>query len=104
MGTRNNLSFVDKNHSAKGILSLVLGGMSWITAIVLVILSFSKNGNAGIYIGSCGIVAMITAGIGIWFAISGLAEKETSHLSAGIGLSLNLLILAAWIAMFISGI
>lgn len=104
MGTRNNLSFVDKSHSAKGLLSLVLGSMSWTAAVTLVLLSFSQDGNAGIYAGSCGIVAMITAGIGVWSAISGLGEKEKKRLSAVIGLLLNILILAAWIAMFISGI
>lgn len=104
MGTRRSLSFTDKTQSAKGILSIILGIMSAGTCVILVVMSFVQQGNAGSYVGSTALVAIITAGIGLGYALAALKEEETKRTPIIIGLLLNLLILCVWVILFINGI
>lgn len=104
MGTRSSLSFTDKTQSARGILSIILGSMSAAACVILIVISFVQQGNAGAYVGATALVAIIAAGIGLGYALAALKEEETKRAPIIIGLLLNLLILCVWVILFITGI
>lgn len=78
--------------------------ISLIAAVVLVIISGSSRGNAGITVGACGIVAIITSVIGLVFAILGSIEADIDKLPAYIGFIINIIITIAWACLFVIGI
>ena len=104
MSRRNNtsLSFADNRCSPKGICSAVLAGVAFAICVAAVIISYKKDGNAGNIVGSCGIMALLSAAMGIGFGIGGIAEGG-GRIVSWIGTVFSALLLAGLVFLFISG-
>jgi len=100
---KRSIKFTDKSHATNGIISTILGGISVVLMIVLIIISYSKSGAAGVYTGSIGLTACIIAVIGLITGISSFKERERYYLFSKIGSLLNIIIIALWIAIYIIG-
>ncbi|MFA9378154.1 MAG: DUF6142 family protein [Lachnotalea sp.] len=104
MKSRNrSIKFSNKSHATKGIISTIFGGFSLILMLVLVAISYSTNGAAGIYAGSIGLTALVIAVMGLYLGLSSFKERERYYLFSKIGSLLNALIIALWIAIYIIG-
>lgn len=104
MSRRNStsLSFADKHSSGKGICSAVLAGIAFVICVAAVAISYKKDGNAGNIVGSCGIMAFLSAAMGTGFGIGGIAEGG-SRIVSWIGTVVSALLLAGLVLLFISG-
>ncbi len=100
---KRRIKFSDKSHATKGILATILGTISLVLMIVLVIISYSEKGDAGIYVGSIGLVAFVMAIIGLITGISSFKERERYYLFSKIGSLLSAMIIVLWIAIYIIG-
>ena len=97
-----SLSFADNRNSGKGICSAVLAGIAFVICVIAVVISYKKDGNAGNIVGSCGIMALLSAAMGTGFGIGGIAEGG-NRIVSWIGMLVSALLLAGLVYLFISG-
>lgn len=100
----NSLSFASKEQSIKGYLSVALAVVALIICVVAVMISYGKEGNAGSIIGSCGIMAFLSAVMGFCFGIGAVVEKNSMRLAAWGGMLLSLLLAAGLVVLFVIGL
>lgn len=100
---KKNIKFTDKSHAVNGIVSTVLSGVSITLMLALVIFSYIREGNAGIYIGSIGLTALIIAIVGLVKGIKSFQERERYYLFSKIGSIVNAVIILLWIAIYVIG-
>lgn len=100
---KRSIKFSDKSHATKGIIATILGGISLVLMIALVIISYSKKGDAGIYAGSIGLAAFFVAIVGLTTGISSFKERERYYLFSKIGSLLNVMIISLWVVIYVIG-
>lgn len=106
MGKRNssNLSFKDFKVSQKGVMSIILGMLSFFAAVALIVFSTLKQGKADEIVGACGVVAIITALLGLGYSVAGAKEADCAHLPAYLGFVINVVIVVSWCCLFVIGL
>ncbi|KAB1441012.1 DUF6142 family protein [Candidatus Galacturonibacter soehngenii] len=97
------IKFTDKSHAVNGVVSTILGSISIIFMLALVMFSYMYKGEAGIYIGSIGLMAFIIALVGLGKGIKSFQERERYYLFSKIGSILNAIIITLWIAIYVIG-
>lgn len=102
MRRRNSYKFADKKHSKRGKISLALAVLSLIAAIGMVVLSIQNDGNANVYIGSAGLLALILTVVSLVIGLSSLLE-ESYKLFPVLGSICSGLMLAGWVAVYVLG-
>ena len=100
---RKNIKFTDKSHAVNGIVSTILGGVSILFMLALVIVSYIRKGNAGIYVGSIGLTAFLISIVGLIRGIKSFKERERYYLFSKIGSLLNAIIVFLWVAIYLVG-
>lgn len=100
----SSLSFSEKQPSVKGFFSAVLAGIAIVTGVAAVLISYHNKGNAGMLIGSCGIMGFLSSAMGFGFGIGGMLEENCKRIWAVIGLILSFLMLAGLVAVFVIGL
>ncbi len=91
-------------HSKKGMLSLIVAGITFVAFLALIITAFLLNGQSAAIIGSFGIFTMIISGMGVLTGIRGFRERDKNYLTCKIGTTINGLVLIMLIGIFIRGI
>jgi hypothetical protein len=71
--------------------------------VVLVIISYLSKGEAGIYVGSIGLTALVIALIGFVRGLASFKERECYYLFSKIGSIINVIIIALWVAIYMIG-
>lgn len=100
---KKSIKFTDKSHATNGIISTILGGISFVLMVALVIISYMKKGNAGIYLGSIGLTAFVIASVGLAKGIASFKERERYYFFSKVGSICNVIIIALWMAVFVIG-
>lgn len=100
---KKSIKFTDKSHAVNGVVSTILASISIILMLSLVVLSYMNKGEAGIYIGSIGLIAFIIAIVGLVKGIKSFHERERYYLFSKIGSILNAIITTLWIAIYVIG-
>lgn len=100
---KKGIKFSDKSHATNGVVSTILGVISLILMLALVIISYIKKGEAGIYLGSIGLTAFVIAIVGLIRGIKSFGERERYYLFSKIGSIINAIILVLWIAIYVIG-
>lgn len=100
---KRRIKFTDKSHATNGVISTILGGISIVLMLVLIAISYSKSGAAGVYAGSIGLTAFVIAVIGLITGISSFKERERYYLFSKIGSLLNIIIITLWVVIYIIG-
>ena len=91
-------------HSKKGMLSLIVAGITVAALLALIITAFLLKGQSAAIIGSFGIFTMIISGTGILTGIRGFRERDKNYLTCKIGAAINGIVLILLIIIFIRGI
>ena len=102
--SNSSLSFASKEQSVKGYLSVALAAVALLICAAAVIVSYVRKGNAGSIIGSCGIMAFLSAVMGFCFGIGGIAERDNARLLSWIGMLVSLILAAGLVVLFVSGL
>lgn len=100
----NNLSFSEQQYSVKGIFSAVLAATALLVCLAAVILSYYKKGEAGSAVGACGVMAFLSAAMGIGFGIGGIMEGARKRLLTFVGTIVSILIFTGLAVLFVMGI
>lgn len=101
---RKNFIFTDKSHAIKGVMSSVFALLSAGLLVLAVYLSYEKQGQAGITIGSIGLWSMIIAMIGVYLGVISFWEKEKYYFFSKTGTLLNVILFIIWCAIFFIGL
>lgn len=102
MRRRNSYKFADKKHSKRRKISLSLAVLSLMAAIGMVTLSIQNAGNASVYIGSAGLLALMLTVVSFVMGLSSLLE-ESYKLFPVLGSICSGVMLAGWVAVYVLG-
>lgn len=103
MRRREKYISVEKYESVLGLTSILMGVGTVIGVLLLFVLSYFKQGNAGIWIGAVGLLLILVAFAAIVIAVMGLRDPEALHTRPTIGLIENSMIFILLIFLYISG-
>lgn len=88
-GKRKKIQFSDKTHPPRGIVSVILGGVTLCLLVTLCIISGRAKGQAGIGIGFAGICALGMSLFGFIIAVRCSREEDIYMVTPAVGSVLN---------------
>ncbi len=97
-------SFARKKEAEGGIISSIYAGFSLGLFIVSAILSFYLEGNAGRWIGTFGLMAILFSACGFVTGLKSFKEKDRNYRFSAIGSLLSGVFLVGWLALFLNGV
>ena len=100
----NKYKFSDKNQTLGGTLSLLLGIGSLVCLFYGVYLSFKAHGNAGIEVGSLGMLAFMLSTIGSIIGFLSFKENDKFYTLSKIGTLICGIMTVMMAAIFMMGI
>lgn len=77
---RINYKFTERNHSVKGVVSLIVALLSMIWGMIMIIISFQNKGNGSVYLGSGGVLSLLMAMWAFILAIQSMREEKSYRL------------------------
>lgn len=83
--------FTSKDHSKKGIMSVILGILSIVTFITAVYLSYSNGGESSARYGAAGLLACVFLAVGMVLGVWAAMEKDRFKLFPVLGIILNMI-------------
>lgn len=86
---RHGYMFTNKNNTRGGIISTVLAVVSFAMIVSGIIISFQKEGNAGIIVGVFGTASFMFSAIGEVMGLRSFKEREKFYLFSWIGILTN---------------
>ena len=101
---RGNIKFKGREHSKRGILSLLLGLLSLITFVVISFVSGVAKGKGGIELGLIGLLCAACSVVGFLIGIKSFKEKDIYLVAPIMGLGLNGVMLIVYFCLYIVGI
>ena len=103
MSRGGNYKFTSKKQSENGILSTVLGFISFISFFAAMSYSFRNAGNVGMRFGAVGLLALIFSFIGLVLGFISLGEQEVFTLFPRLGTVVSVLSFLCWIWVILVG-
>ena len=91
-------------HAKHGVRSTLIAIAAIVLLSLLVTVSYVQEGKAATMIGALGIGAWILSGVGIFFGMIGLRERERKYLTCRIGLVCNAALFVGLAIIFFRGI
>ena len=91
-------------HAKRGIVSCVCAGFAGVILSSMLISAYLSRGGAKPIVGLLGIMTMILAAVGIYFAVKGFKEREKDYLTCKIGIGCNLFLFLSFLAIFCRGL
>ncbi len=103
-GKKENLKFVVKNRSTKGIISFGIGCFSVIAFLTISFVSSLADGNSGLFIGGIGILLFILSVIGVVVGIQSCKEKEIYYTAPVVGIVMNGIFSIIYFILYLLGL
>ena len=101
---RYKYNFAKKKHSARGMISSVLAGISLGLLAVSSVCSLAFHGNGGMYLGAMGLIAICISVYGFILGLKSFSDKNRDLLFCKIGSVGSGILMVAWLALFLTGI
>lgn len=96
--------YEETNHSGRGILAAVLGGVSLLVFVILVGICAMLEGSGGLWAGSIGFTAFVMAFYGMAVGLKSFHDQCKSYLFCKIGTLLCGFMVAVWFLIFCVGL
>ncbi len=96
--------FTDRSHSVRGLISIIAGGISLVTLLVLSVISSFSKGNGGLIIGVIGMLSFAISVAGFILGIKGCREKEIYYTAPITGMVLNGFLSIIFFVLYMMGI
>lgn len=101
---RYKYDFTKQNHSVRGRISVLFGGISLGLLAVSSVCSLLLHGKGGIYLGAMGLLAMGLSMYGFVLGLKSFSEKNRNLFWCKIGAVGNGILMVAWLSLFLIGI
>ncbi len=85
-------------------MSTILGSISMVSLLIVIYLTFLKDGQAPISYGLTGLLVALFSFIGLLLGLTSLKESDRFHLFQWIGLIINSIVLIAMILIIYAGL
>lgn len=92
---RRNYIYTNKKHSERAIMSTILGTISCVSLVIVVYMTYLREGAATVGYGVTGLLATLFSVVGLTLGIITAREKDYYRLFPRLGIGLNLLALAS---------
>ena len=102
-GRRRQIRFTDKSHPKMGIVSLIIGVLSWAALIALCVISYSTKGHSGLIAGVCGILIFIAATLGFIFSVRCYKLEDIYMVTPAAGSLLNGFMMVICVFLYVIG-
>ena len=96
--------FSGRNHSIRGLISVIIGGITLLALIILSVISSLSGGNGGLILGIIGMVLFIMSIAGFILGIKSCREKEIFYTAPVVGMVLNGFLFIVFFALYMVGI
>ncbi len=96
MAKRRVYSFMDQKYSVNGIASVLLSIGSLVVFVLLLFLSFWMKGDAGAWIGACGVTGIVMAILGMRYGFVSFRDDCQSYFCSKCGTIISTVAIAAW--------
>lgn len=93
MSHKNSYIFTNKNHTAKGIMSTILGIISLATLIYMVVMSYRQEGAVPQQYGITALLLTIFSLVGVTVGVISRTERDKYYFFSYLGVLLNVLAL-----------
>ena len=104
MARRQKYKFAKKEYAKKGRISTWIAAASAIIFLIAVIVSYAFQGQAGVYVGGLGLMAMLLSVFGFGGGVRGFSEKKCSHIFCTVGTIANGLMTIIFLALISLGV
>ena len=81
--------FTNRNHPVKGIMSFILGMISWITILTAIHFTYQNGGISDLRCATAGLLAFLFGASGFILGIMSRMEKDKYYLFSYLGIGLN---------------
>lgn len=96
--------FSGRNHSIRGLISVIIGGITLLALIILSVISSLSGGNGGLILGIIGMVLFVMSIAGFILGIKSCREKEIFYTAPVVGMVLNGLLSIVFFVLYMVGI
>ncbi|MBS6194423.1 MAG: hypothetical protein KH828_02415 [Clostridiales bacterium] len=104
MKRRFKYSFTRKGETEGGFASVIFAGLSLLLFLIAAGISFFWEGNAGSWIGSFGLMAILFSICGFFIGIKSFQEREKNYRFSVLGSMANGIFCVGWLALFLIGV
>lgn len=101
---RQEYAFEESRHSGRGILAVILGGISMLAFVILVSICALLGGQGGAWTGSIGFSAFVAAFCGMVFGLKSFHDQCRSYIFCKVGTLLSGFMVAVWFLIFCVGL
>lgn len=101
---KDSYKFTGKSHSIKGMVSTVIGGVSFVGLLTLFILSGVHKGNGSIIFGIAGMILFVLSFTGFVVGVRSCLEKEIYYTAPITGMSINGILTIILFILYVMGI
>lgn len=92
----NKISYIRKPMAKNGCIALALSGASLILSAAAVAYACRTRGNAPLFIAAVGFCGIAAAAVSVIYGILSFFEKDRNYLPSKIGLTVDGIVLLAW--------
>lgn len=103
MGRKNDYASIDRYKSVLGLISILMGFFVIVGYILLFLLAYMAEGEAGLWIGVLGFVLFFIVIGAIIMAIKGLRDPDAQNTRPVVGLIENGILLVCILGLYIMG-
>ncbi len=96
--------FSGRNHSIRGLISVIIGGITLLALIILSVISSLSGGNGGLILGIIGMVLFVMSIAGFILGIKSCREKEIFYTAPVVGMVLNGFLFIVFFTLYMVGI
>lgn len=89
MSQKRSYMFTNRKHSQKAVMSTVFGVLCTVSLVVVIVLSYSRNGDIPAGYGFTGVFATLLSLIGLILGALAVREKDRFKLFGWLGILLN---------------
>ncbi|HAK58742.1 MAG TPA: hypothetical protein DCP06_07165 [Lachnospiraceae bacterium] len=101
--SRQRIQFSNRTHPSSGILSLVMGGVSFVILIVLCLVSGGDKGESGPWMGIAGLWTIVLSGIGFFLSTKSYRMEDIYRITPVLGSVFNGVVLLVLLFLYIIG-
>ncbi len=100
---KKRYKFTDKNQSKNGIFSACLGMAALLLTGGVFAAAYLQSGQAGKTVAVLGFLALLLSVAGLYYGSLGLKEEDVYRLFPYLGCTVNVVVLAAYVMIYVLG-